>query len=551
MLMLTLLLLEVSAFAGGGPANVMVMVNGEDPSALTVAEHYAEARSLPPSQVCEVMGVDPVANSITLDEYELHIQSALSDCLSTHPQQEELDYLVLIRGLPYRVQIPTGFTVSLSAILQISNTTKSTTGEPLAGQALSIWDGVYKASIVNPWYVGSSPTDPFELENTYMASYSTAITIASDDRQPRAPRRQSAPMSYLWSYEDNLFVVSRLDGFDYDDAMDLVDRGLAADGSFPDAPITCMAAADSARGARDPECAYAMDLLEGAGIDAQYIEAHDAALADEMLAGLLTGTTSFADGIDGNDWVPGAFAGNLTSFGAVPKNFRCGADGTCPESESQTSIARFIRGGATFAHGAANEPLNNSFPGAGMFLLSTMGYSAIEAALMTQRYLYWQNIYLGDPLSAPWAERPVVSIDAEVPINRPVSITATHPSGIAELRLYVDGIRVDENATLEESLGLTEGTTVDILAVAVAENAPVIREGWPQPDQQPRPDIQGWANATIVLAEPVDLVPDHTASEGKGGCAVSTSGPTKQAHLSWLLLTAVAWMRSRRPQLRS
>ena len=369
---------------------------------------------------------------------------------------------------------------------------------------------------------------------------------------PRAPRRQNAPISHLWEYTDNLFVVSRLDGFDYSDAHDLVDRGVAADGSFPAVPITCMAAADRARGARDPECAYAMDLLAGADIPAQYIDTHDASLAGENLAGLLTGTTAFAEGIDGNNWAPGAFAGNLTSYGAVPQNFRCSPDGSCPEAESQTSIARFVReGGATFAHGTANEPLNNCFPGAGMFLLSTMGYSAIESALMTQRFLYWQNIYLGDPISAPWAERPVVSIDTEVPINRPVGITATHPSGIAELRLYVDGVRVDEDASLEESLALTEGTVVSILAVAIAENTPVTREGWPEPDPQPRPDIQGWASAQFTLSEPVtepesDLPddtgddgvftpPEPASRDGKGGCTVSPRAP---AQLAWLPLLA-------------
>ena len=500
--MLTILLLEMAAAAGGGPANVMVLFNGEDSNAEAVAEHYAETRSLPVGHTCPVVGVDPSANVMPLEEYTAHILTALNGCLSMLPQPEEVDYLVLVRGLPYRVTLPTGSSVSLSAMIQVSNTAKVTTGEALAGLPLNEWGGVKQASIENPWYVGNSPTDPYTIENPYMGHYSTAITIASDDRQPRAPRRQSAPVSHLWEYTGNLFIVSRLDGFDYEDAWDLVDRGAAADGSFPSAPITCMAAADSARGARDPECAYTMNLLEGAGFAGEYIADHDASLSGQTLSGLLTGTTSFADGIDGNEWMPGAFAGNLTSFGAVPNNFRCGDDGVCPASESQTSIARFVRGGATFAHGTASEPLNNCFPGAGMFLLSTMGYSAIEAALMTQRFLYWQNIYLGDPLSAPWALRPVVTIDSAVPVNRPVDISATHPNGIAELRLYVDGIRVDPSAPLADSLSLSEGAEVSILAIALAENEPVIREGWPQPNQLPRPDIQGWVTAHVTLGAP-------------------------------------------------
>ena len=343
--MVSLLLVSTAAQAGGGPANVFVVVNGDDPSAVAVADHYASARALPQGHVCSVFGVDPSSDSISLEDYRANILAGLNGCLAAHPQQEEVDYLVLVRGLPYRVALPSGFSVSLSAMLQVSNTTKSTSGESLAGLPISTWGGVAQASIENPWYVGNSATDPYVLDNPYMAHYTTAITIASDDRQPRAPRRQNAPISHLWEYTDNLFVVSRLDGFDYSDAHDLVDRGVAADGSFPAVPITCMAAADSARGARDPECAYAMDLLAGADIPAQYIDTHDASLAGENLAGLLTGTTAFAEGIDGNNWAPGAFAGNLTSYGAVPQNFRCSPDGSCPEAESQTSIARFVRGG--------------------------------------------------------------------------------------------------------------------------------------------------------------------------------------------------------------
>jgi len=491
------------ASAGGGPANVLILANAADTSAIAVAEHYAEERSLLPGHICPISGVDSTSNTIPLTDYELYISDGLQSCLDTLPQPEEIDILVLVRGLPYRVELPTGFTTSLEAMLQISDTTHSSDGEALAGRPLVNSGGTYSASIQNPAYVGASSTGEFELSNTYMAHYSTALTIASDDRQPRSFSRSEASVMWGWQFTDSLFLVSRLDGFDHDDAMDLIDRGVAADGSFPEGAITCMAAADSARGARDPECHHTIGLLDGAGIEAAWIDTHDPELSGAVLAGLMTGTTSLQGGIEDNTWLPGAFAGNLTSYGAVPQNFRCSADGECPDAESQTSIARFVRGGATFAHGTANEPLNNSFPGSGLFLLATMGYGVIESAFFTQRYLYWQNIYLGDPLSSPWAERPTVSISESVAENRPVEFTATHPAGIAELRLYADGIRVDETLPLSASITAREGAEISLLAVAVAVNATVDRPGWPQPTQQPRPDIQGWSSRTITVGEAI------------------------------------------------
>ena len=100
------------------------------------------------------------------------------------------------------------------------------------------------------------------------------------------------------------------------------------------------------------------------------------------------------------------------SYGAAVGNFFCNQDGTvCPGGEAQTSIARFIRAGASGAHGTVNEPLNNPFPNAGTMILYTFGYSMGESWLFNQRYLYWQNVYLGDPLATPYAKRPVVTIE--------------------------------------------------------------------------------------------------------------------------------------------
>lgn len=506
--------LSLSAFAGGGPANVLLMVNGEDAEAEAVAEHYEVERSLPPDHRCEVFGLDPTANEIPFADYELHVLAALNDCLSILPQSDEIDILILVRGLPYRVAIPGGFTASLDAMLQVSNATRHT-GDLVAGSDQDQSTGTYFATVRNPLWIGAGSESDFELNNPYMAHYTTASKIVNQDEQPRSFSRGTADRYWGIDWDNNLFLVSRLDGFDYADAIDLIDRGVAADEHPPAAPITCMAAADSARGARDPECHFAISMLDAAGIDAEWIEPHDAALSGVELAGLMTGTTSLQDGINGNTWVDGAFAANLTSYGATPNNFRCSEEGDCPETESQTSIARFVRGGATFAHGTANEPLNNSFPGAGMYLLSTMGYGAIESAFFTAKYLYWQSIYLGDPLSSPWAERPQVGIDETVWLDTPVSIAASHPEGIREIRLYADGVRVDPDLTLADTIGASEGDTVQLLAVAIAENPILSRTGWPEPEQHPRPDIQGWASSLITVGpdRPLDPDPDTGSAE--------------------------------------
>lgn len=554
-------LLPSLALAGGGPASVLVLHNADDAESTEIAEYYMDARDIPPGQLCGIGGVDPSSLTIDLESFQTQIQAGLLDCLSTLPDPDEIDYLVLTRGLPLRVDIPSGFHTSTQAMLQVGAGTRD--DSPLAGQAQSFSGGTAYASVHNPLWPGSGGTSAYTLSNPSALRYTTGPKLVSMPTLPRAFSRQHVSASGGTDLTGEMFLVSRLDGFDVVDALDLVDRAVEADGSFPEAPITCMAAADSARGARDPECAFVVQMLDGAGIPAQWIDTHDPLLSGHEMSAYLTGTTSLQDGIEGNSFVPGAFAGNLTSYGAVPQNWTCDGSGdVCPASESQTSIARFVRGGLTGVHGTVAEPLNNSFPGAGMLLLYTAGYNMIESAQTTQVYLYWQNLYLGDPLTSPWAERPVVSLSepSSLPLNEALELIAEHPDGIAELRLYVDGERVasSDGDTLELLLDGEEGDTLDILAIAISADATISRPGWPEPEPIARPQIQGWTTARIVLGPPSLEAPDTSApldtaeptaqATKPEGCACSSGGvPGSTAWLPLLALGAARRRRSARP----
>lgn len=548
--MLMWLALVGVADAGGGPANVLVLHNADDPDAVDVAVYYEAARSLPPGHLCGVSGIDPLATAISFADFDTLVRGPLDACLAALPQPEEIDYLVIVRGLPYRVDIPDGYSTSLEAMLQVGHTTRQADGAELAGQAQEYSGSYFAASVKNPaWIPGSPRTGDYTVTNPYSGWYVSAPGITRNEDQPWSFRREEDWVASGWDFSGELFIVGRLDAFDYQDAFDLVDRSVASDGTFPTAPITCMKGADDARGARDPECEYVVRMLQGAGFEAEWIPAFDGALSGKTVGSFFTGAADVRGAIDGNTYVPGALFGNVTSYGAAPSNFFCNDDGSvCPASESQTSIARFVRAGATGAHGTVNEPLNNVFPNAGALLLYTFGYNAGESWFMSQQFLYWQNIYLGDPLATPYAERPIVTVEAtDVPTNEPLVITATHPDGIDEIRLYVDGVRVAtaEADRLEHVIGGEVDEVHEILAVAVAENAPVTRTGWPVEDQNPRPDVQGWSTAVVTVVAPIedtDDTDDTGADEPPGGCGCATPGTGG----SWIAGLALLAIRRRR-----
>ena len=508
-----------TAHAGGGPAHVMVVVNGDDAEALDVAEHYATARSLPVGHVCALNGIDPTTTQIDHADYVTLVHDPLVACLDALPQPEDVDYLVVVRGLPYRVALADdGFYTSLQAMLQVHDASHRLSGDPLAGMPQPDNGNAY-AWVDNPVYVnGTCQAGDLTIENPYAGWYVSGCGIVRTYAHPPSFRRASAGDSAWYEFDDNLFAVSRLDGFDYQDAHDLVDRAVAADGSFPTADILCMEGADSARGARDPECEFVTRHLAMAGWPGSWLSPHDAALEGRVVAAYLTGAAGLTGAIDRNPYVPGAVACNLTSTGAAPSNFFCDETGTvCPASESQTSIARFVRAGATAAHGTVAEPLNNVFPNAGLLLHYAFGYNLAESFLFNQRYVYWQNLLLGDPLTTPYAERPVVTLTSDaVPQGGELEVVAEHPDGIASMRLYADGVLVaeEEGETLAWLVDADVDSQWDLLAVAVAANVELSLPGWPEDVQLPQPDVQGWIAGTLTVLESLPGDDDDDDSSG-------------------------------------
>lgn len=511
------------AVAGLGPMDTMVVYNADVPEAQEVATAYQTARSLPASHRCGLTGIDPAATSIDFESFDTNVREPLEACLAGLPDPDGIDVLVTVRGLPYLVDLSSG-RVGFEAALQLLRAVDRR-GDEIVGSP-----GSASAEVLNPTYVGGAPCVGSDLveTNPFADWYRSTCTLTRAARLPRSFERSRPLEAGTWDFTGNLFIVGRLDGFDYDDALALVERGVQADGTFPDGTLLCMHAADDARGARDPECEYLIRRLDEIGANAAWLPEFDGALKGQELAGLFTGAASFRDGIDGNTWQPGAIACNLTSFGAVPNNFFCDAAGkTCPERESQTSIARFIRAGATGAHGTVAEPLNNSFPDASTLLLYHEGYTMGEAFLFSSQFLYWYNLVLGDPLTAPYAHRPEITVTGVPTMDAPLVLQADHPDGIASLELFVDGASVaavEGGDTLSFDPELPEGETLSFLAVATADLALVGRAafddgvrpptGWDVPDgeQRVRAEPKGW----LVDSVTVEATPDP---QSECGCA--------------------------------
>ena len=564
------------AWAGGGPENVLVLYNADvehdgplnDP--LEIAEHYRAARCIPRAHLVPVHGLPearlpgpgiPQSHTITVQQYEEHVLLALDLALASLPHPEDIDYLVVVRGLPYRVDLEPEVgapndCASLTAMLGVYRAQRvDVPGDFLYDEPhpVSIFPPNRRPSVDNPyWYGGEyvsgdypagDPDLPAEMKYVTSTGIVRRDLDAGESQAPSFTRSAPVPVPPgPWDFEQNLFVVSRLDGFDYSDARALVERGAAADATFPaatppgGAPCTgapcgagqgapvmlAMSGRDGARRIRDSECRFALEHL-APSFCSEYVAPHEVDLSGRSLAAYFTGSAALVthfptdgDALSGNCFAPGALSCNLTSNAGNPPNLFCDSDGDCPpfddasgqSSELQSSVARLIRHGVTGAHATVAEPFSHTFPGAGTLLLYTFGYNFAESFFFTQPYLHWQNTYFGDPLVTPYAERPAVTLgDTSLAGDARIEVTASHPHGVARIRVYVDGVRRADVTcpgsapaeTIEVGLaGLASGPH-DVLAVAYAVNALVERPSWPEPLQQPRPDVQGWICGKLEL----------------------------------------------------
>jgi uncharacterized protein (TIGR03790 family) len=371
-----------------GPQNVLVLANRDCPRSLEIAAYYARARAIPAANILLLSGPD----TRTMDFGPF--QDAVAEPLRKHLAARHgapIDCLVLADGIPLRVRLPQG-PISASALLAVLDT-------PLFGRPQT-----------------SLPT----VANPYLDS--------------------DTPFSHRKAFGDlHLYLVTHLCGLTAVDAKALVDRSLASDRSAPVGDFYFQKAKGNARG-RNATYDKALKDLKERGLRAFVLPWGPAALAEKKgIAGLLTGgkySGLAQKTVDSLSFRPGALVDLLESYGAVPRNFDPG------RNPVQVPVTWFIRAGATGVHGTVAEPYAHAFPRATLFRWYSRGYGLAEAYFMSLPFLYWQNAVFGDPLAAPYAARPAVTVSVTEDAGLWVKVEAkpTNPRvGVQRVALFGNG----------------------------------------------------------------------------------------------------------------
>ena len=495
--LVSIVLFTSTAHAVPGPDSVAVLANSSVPGSMALAMHYASARDVPDAQVC--MLPMPTGDTITLDEYQSMILTPLRACLGSN--EARIEAIVVMRGVPLRVTAPDGHHLSITAALGAWRSTLTDETTPLLGTPPG-------ATIM----CGTSPCYAARVT----APYSTL---------GNAPFRAGFEQT-SGGIHHRPVLATMLEGRTDAMADGLIDVAIAAEmPGQPAGEFILMNGADSARGYLDSTYASVVTDLMTRHATASVVP-FDTNHTGHVLAGFAVGTASLAMTIEGNTYVRGALVDNLTSYGAVPGNFAA-------TGESQVSIARWVAAGVGGVHGTVDEPLNNSFPARRYLVTYVDGATLAESFLGAMPYVYWLNLVLGDPMLAPYAQRPTVTITgasdgASLSSATMIHVVATPPTGrtIAHLVLLADGVPVAmaDAATLDHCLAIDGSSGVQLLAVATtAAGAMGTTSPWPAKGWQA---IHVGETATsTTCAAPVDAAttPDGGVRPADGSIAGDAS----------------------------
>ncbi len=175
------------------------------------------------------------------------------------------------------------------------------------------------------------------------------------------------------------------------EAKALIDRGVAADATFPAGSAYLLSTSDRARNTRAAR--YPAALALDVPVRVRRIEGDELRERSDVLF-YFTGAASVS-GLETLRFLPGAIADHLTSAGGALT------------SDYQMSVLRWLEAGATASYGAVVEPCNfpQKFPLPAVVIARyTHGETLLEA--------YWksvawpgQGVFVGEPLAAPFRAR--------------------------------------------------------------------------------------------------------------------------------------------------
>lgn len=452
----------ISCAAAGSPNafRTLVVVNTNSVDSVELGDYYAAAHAIPAHHICR-LGIDPSLVSLTSNQFHTLLLSPITNHIATNGLSDQIDFLVLSWAFPTRVR-------------------------NVEGVSASLFYGFQNAPAYNEGGIGCNL--PEYTSNAYF-------------RAEQAFRSADG-----WN-ATNGFIAFHLIASNLPTAKLVVDRGAAAQSTFPASSFNLYNVGDGYRGIRHAlfdNAQFSLSSLPGL-LPTCYISPNFATLIGK------TNLMGYQDGYSvlpgnaastNNVWLPGAYADHLTSYGGMIANFS--------NATGQSTVLNWMGVGATASYGTVAEPCAflAKFPDPLMAFWYARGFTIGEAYAMAVEAPY-QGLLAGDPLAAPFAAPPPITITSPASyqiVNGtiPIQVSAVaHSNGTpaAAMDFYLDE-RLQTNLI---TLSPTAGNSLSIVVDGRTNTAVVT------PAQSLFDAVS--ALATAVNTDPLQIVSASAASD--------------------------------------
>jgi len=436
-----------ATFGGGGPENVLLVVNPRSQASLTIANHYANLRLIPAENII-FLPWDSKAENTDIDTFRREILLPILKQIQQFEQSAQIDYVVYSSDFPWGIKLDADireFAKQLGLDLpQHQNGKKPESENKPSSEPKKVWPPQLTpvGSLTGLTYlwqaVAARQPAYFDLRSNYYMRHSADKDEVGASMAFRSNRRYDnygrqalfGGRQYLLSM---MLAVTAGRGNTVPEVIEYLKRSASADGTFPKGTIYFMQNNDIRSKVRQGLFPAAVRELKKLGINAEILEG-DIPRNRNDVQGTVVSVADFDWKSSGSTILPGAICEHFTSTGGVMY-----------KGAGQTPLSEFLRYGAAASSGTVTEPyaIAEKFPTAFIQVHYARGCSAAEAFYQSVFGPY-QLLIVGDPLCQPWARPPQVTVEGLPEAGdlqgRLVLKPRTQPAA-DRFELYVDGRR--------------------------------------------------------------------------------------------------------------
>jgi hypothetical protein len=438
------------ALAGGGPERLLLVVNPQSPSSLTIANHYARLRAIP-SENLLYLPWDPNLQTADIETFRQRILVPVLQMIEARRLTDQIDYVVYSSDFPWGIGLDSDvrkFSLELQRLQPAP--AGGAEGKPNPEKAAPKPEWPFWLTPVGSlngltylWQmVALGHPGYFEMRSNHYArppAPGAEMSVGFRGDREYGPQGEVVASRGRRYFLSTMLGVTAGRGNSLVEVLDYLKRSAAADATHPKGTLYFVANADVRSKVRDALFPAAVRELKKLGVAAEVLEGtlpqgkHD-------VQGLVMGAADFDWKTSGSTILPGAICDNFTSYG-----------GAMSADAIQTPLSVFLRYGAAGASGTVAEPraIPAKFPLPMLQIHYARGCTLAEAFYQSVHCPY-QLLIVGDPLCRPWANVPQVSAAGVEPggvVSGPLTLrpTAALAGGkpVESFELYCDGLRVD------------------------------------------------------------------------------------------------------------